>query len=413
MTQCLLVAASPLHSRGYIERVQVFAEKALPGVKSLGVSTREAPSGLEACDSLIVLVATGGSENVLLSVAEEAGDKPVAFIGLPYANGVPALLEAAPLVSRASRSLFYAIPCIDCSEGEERLVEASRVLGAAARLWKARLGVIGGPSPWLVYSRVDPALAGERLGVELVDIGLDELYHEYSLAQATTGEAGALAGKALKTHVPVEEIGKALRLYHALKKIVEKHRLDALTVKCFDIIPVLKTTACLAFSLLNSEGVVAGCEGDVPATLAMMIASWSTGEPVFMGNPAVLHDSRVMIAHCTAPIALGEAFELKTHFETGVGVGVALYFPVGRRATLLRLSPSLDRARIVVGRAVEGRPLSSNHCRSQLWVEVAGSAEEVFLDNSMGNHYVVVMGDYSRPLSKLLKLLGLGVEVYR
>ena len=51
----------------------------------------------------------------------------------------------------------------------------------------------------------------------------------------------------------------------------ERH-LDACVVRCFDLVTDLRTTGCLALSWLLDQGVVAGCEGDIPATLTMVWA---------------------------------------------------------------------------------------------------------------------------------------------
>jgi len=52
----------------------------------------------------------------------------------------------------------------------------------------------------------------------------------------------------------VSEIQKAYRLYLAIKQVIAEKSLDGLTIKCFDIIKELDTTACLALSLLNTMG---------------------------------------------------------------------------------------------------------------------------------------------------------------
>ena len=41
----------------------------------------------------------------------------------------------------------------------------------------------------------------------------------------------------------------------------------------FDIVKTCGTTSCLALALLNDEGIVAGCEGDMQTLLSMFLAS--------------------------------------------------------------------------------------------------------------------------------------------
>ena len=55
----------------------------------------------------------------------------------------------------------------------------------------------------------------------------------------------------------------------ALRAVFARHDLHACTLRCFDLVTRLRTTGCYALSRLNDQGLIAGCEGDVPSTLTM------------------------------------------------------------------------------------------------------------------------------------------------
>ena len=119
-----------------------------------------------------------------------------------------------------------------------------------------RIGVIGTPSSWLIASNVDYLLAKRRWGVEYTDIALERVYEYYNqITDDEVGEACAgLAGKALACReASPEDMIKAMRLYRAIRKIVDEDRLSALTLSCFRLIEQTGTTGCLALSLLNDE----------------------------------------------------------------------------------------------------------------------------------------------------------------
>ncbi len=115
----------------------------------------------------------------------------------------------------------------------------------------------------------------------------------------------------------------AYRLYLAIREVAERYALDALTIRCFDLIDQLGTTACLALALLNAEGIVAGREGDEQMALTMLVLSRLAGKPAWIANPVQVDYARneTTLAHCTASLNAGP-YRLKTHYETGVGVGV-------------------------------------------------------------------------------------------
>lgn len=72
-------------------------------------------------------------------------------------------------------------------------------------------------------------------------------------------------------NIDIGELTKAFKFYLALKDIVKERKLNYVSVRCFDIIAPLKTTGCIALSRLNDEGIIAGCEGDLPSTLSMAV----------------------------------------------------------------------------------------------------------------------------------------------
>ncbi len=79
-----------------------------------------------------------------------------------------------------------------------------------------------------------------------------------------------------------EDMIKAMRLYRAIKRIVEEERLSAITLSCFRLIDQTGTTGCLALALLNDEGIIAGCEGDLQSVFTMLAVKVLTGKNFFM-----------------------------------------------------------------------------------------------------------------------------------
>ncbi len=118
-------------------------------------------------------------------------------------------------------------------------------------------------------------------------------------------------------------------MYVAIKRILEDYHLEGFTVGCFDLIGKIGTTPCLALAMFNAQGIPAACEGELNALIGMMIIRKFFDEPAFMGNLADFDENHVVIAHCTAP-PLVSKYILRTHFESGRGVGVAVEFPPGK-----------------------------------------------------------------------------------
>ncbi|MFN3346761.1 MAG: hypothetical protein ACK42E_03000, partial [Candidatus Bipolaricaulaceae bacterium] len=145
--------------------------------------------------------------------------------------------------------------------------------------------------------------------------------------------------------------------------------------------------------------------------LLALILSWLiTGRPGFLANPveADLRRERLLLAHCTVPFSLVESFELRTHFESGLGLAVAGRISPGPY-TLLRFGgKALEKAFIVEGSVLSEHPGREDLCRTQVWFKMPKGAIEKLLREPLGNHHVLLSGHH-RPLLSLFHQVFLAV----
>lgn len=406
---CVVLVHSPLHSEAFINEVEGKIRDAVPAENYIGRIYEAYSYPVTKCDGYIYVMGTGGTESIIWSLVKEFNRVPTLLVAYDVANSLPALMEVYPIVKSENRNLSYIVAKYD--DLEKYLKTSIKIMDAARRVKNARLGLIGGISEWLVYSTVSIDRVKERLGSSLIEIPIDKLYEFYEGTNMddANGELEGLLDTSTST-VPIDEVKKAFRVYKALEAISRAYDLDGFSIKCFDVIKKLRTTACLAVSLFNSKLIPAGCEGDVPSLLSMMMLMYLTDKPAFMGNPSNFDGNKMMLAHCTAPLSMSKGKPvLKTHFESGLGVGIAITFPRGE-VTFLRLYPDLSKARVFKGKIFSGEPMSARHCRSQAWIELSFNASKL-LDKSVGNHYVFIEGDHVSEIKALLDLMDIEPEL--
>jgi len=141
---------------------------------------------------------------------------------------------------------------------------------------------------------------------------------------------------------------------------------------------------------LNGQGIPSSCEGDVPALISMMILQLLVGEPGFMVNPSRIniYDNSMVVAHCTLPINMGEDYQLKTHFESGIGVAVDGRLPE-QKAMMFKVDPSLERYFLSEIEIIAN--LSENDlCRTQLEIKLEEDVR-YFLNEPCGNHHLITL----------------------
>jgi L-fucose isomerase-like protein len=369
--------ASALHNEAGLARLVAEFERTLTpagGVRDDDVSSTE---------PLVYLVLTGGTERRLLELAVRRDTfvpaEPVLLVAHPWQNSLPAAMEALARLQQIGRRgrIVYLDP--DGAGGSAEIVQAVNDLEVWHTLHRFRIGLVGEPSDWLVASSPSAAVVRETWGPEVVPIDIDRAIASYESPSTARVPSSAVLvalsvqrGARFDDGIPTDGLGPAARLYPVLNDLIRDERLDAISVRCFDLISALHTTSCVALAELNDEGVIAGCEGDLVSAVAMIWIQHLVGTLPWMANPVQIDRARdvVRIAHCTVPRSLADSYGLTTHFESSQGVGIQGHVLPGD-VTLVRIGGSrMEKLWVADGEALPTVPLP-NLCRTQLDVRVA------------------------------------------
>lgn len=354
-------------------------------------------------DDSLLYVRTGGSEGIFKAFF--AGDGKLVIPG----SGPVRMLASGQSNSLAASMEILSYLRLNGYEGEiihgtPEEVAAAVKNGKAGRsgsllmplgfdgiLSGRRYGVVGQPSDWLISSSVDYSKVRSKLGCELVDIDIDELVS--LVREGSFGKPAAL--KELNTpkfgaRLTSEDLDVAWKIYGALKHIVDKYSLDGLTLRCFDLLTSVGNTGCLSLAILNSEGCIATCEGDIPAMLTMAVARELTGKSSFQVNLSRVEDGKMLFAHCTIPLDMVRDYCYDTHFESGIGVGIHGELEENVPATIFKIGADMEHCFIREITLLRNQ-YENNLCRTQIWVEGRDVKEYMFTE-PLGNHHVIVPG---------------------
>lgn len=375
--------ASSIHNEESVARLVETYRSAL---ESIG-GTLDPDSG-----TALPFVLTGGTETQILE--RWNADEPLFLIAHPNQNSLPSSLEALARVGQLGgrgRILYLNGP--EDREGLGELADAVHDLEVLRRLKATTIGVVGPPSDWLVASMPEPDVLKAAWGPTAVPIGLDRLYGVYTtdpdIEPLPTGE----------TRVTIGEVDKADGIYRGLQNLIAGERLDALSLRCFDVIGELDTTGCLALARLNDEGVIAGCEGDLVSTVAMMWVRELLGEVAWMANPSRARptENTLWLAHCTVPPSLVSNLRFDTHYESDRGVGMHGDF-AGGPITVLRIGGNqMERIWLAEGEIL--RPGDEpDLCRTQVELLLEDGAVDELLSDPLGNHLVMIRGHHAARL---------------
>lgn len=357
-------------------------------------------------DFSILFISTGNVERLVIQHFESL-PRPVVMLADGMQNSLSAALEISAWLR--ARGMKSEILHGELTEIIKRVFVLHSNFKAQRKLSGMRIGVIGTPASWLIASNVDYLLAKRRWGVEYTDIPLERVYDYFGqVTDDEVGEASAeLAGKALACREATpEDMIKDMRLYRALRRIAEEEHLGALTLSRSRQLEQTGATGCLALALLNDDGIIAGCEGDLQAIFTMLAAKVLTGKSSFMGNPSLINTrtNEIVLAHCTVGLNQTEQFIIRNDFETECGIGIQGLLPPGDVTLVKCGGECLDEYYVSTGTLTENTNYI-NLCRTQARIKMSTPAE-YFLKNPLGNHHIMLQGNYELMLDEFLQSNG-------
>lgn len=347
----------------------------------------------------LIFVRTGGTEGIFKRLLPELlsqSDRPFYLLTSGKSNSLAASME---ILSFLRQNNFRGEIIHGNAAYINKRIELLEKVGVARKhLRGSRLGIIGEPSDWLISSHAEKDIVKESVGIELLDIPMQELLDVIAVTPLREPNEQS----------PAEDFNKALpgavQIYDALKVIVERHHLQGFTLRCFDLLTAVRNTGCLALAKLNSEGVIAGCEGDVPAMLSMKIAQSITGVSGFQANPARIdpETGEVLFAHCTIPFNMVERYEFDTHFESGIGIGIRGYMKEGP-VTIFKVSGRLSRYFAEEGELIRNQA-EPDLCRTQQVIRLCRpSVASYFLTDPIGNHHIILPDHHKELIEEILR----------
>lgn len=403
------VASQFVDSEGALLRIvgnYFEALKALGGERGYG-------SKLNGECPLLYLVVTGGTEKSILSLIDKRKSfKPnehAILLAHPFNNSLPAALETLARLQQdgIDGKIIYLNDHTD-KEGLDKIYEFIKITDERKKLDGVKIGLVGNPSDWLVASSPSEELVKQTWGAEIINIDIKEIMEAINNIEKDETEsmlASLLSGASEIIEPTNVDLENNVKVYLALKVLIKKYDLKAITIRCFDLVLDIKTTGCFGLAQLNDEGHIAGCEGDLVSTLGMVWVNKKLDQIPWMANPAQINvkENTLWLAHCTVPRSIVKNYDLRSHFESGLGVGIQGEFDNGP-VTLFRLGGKyIDKIWLAEGEIIQTG--NSEHlCRTQIEIKLSDGHVNELLSSPLGNHIILLTGHQAEKLKNFWEM---------
>ena len=306
--------------------------------------------------------------------------------------------------------LLYAPP--DQLAAIERLQCILKAAKAFSRIKQSRIGVVGGLFPNLVSCRYDPQIVNSRLGTTFLPISFSEIRDSMQSSLQNIHEIEQSRDEIVSSYgmqtANIKALEAGINLHLVLKQIAREQKLDAFATECWSGLPrELGLNPCLGFI---EDAYVLACEGDGLLAVSLLLVRYLTGTSAYVGDLYDLDlDGILTLIHCGAPaslasgkneVVLGKSqLAMERGFETITCRPRLANGPV----TLFRFyGQDCDKMHVASGEVLSSE-LSPN---LTVKIKLNGNRWD-FLEQTFGNHYLVVAGDIRNELKLLCKWLAI------
>lgn len=288
----------------------------------------------------------------------------------------------------------------------------------AIRIVKAfstnRIGIIGYRAKGFFNLDVDELDLYKQLGVLVDHFELEEVYNFEVGSDKVEKRVQQIKSIFDVSDITQQQTTKVAELTEKFEGFMDKYQLGTLAVRCWpEFAGGFGISPCAAMSVLQSEGRILTCEGDLLGSLSMLAHKAIGGETPFLADfsQVDLKENYGLLWHCgVAACNLWDGKcnrSLDNYFAGGKGVTADFVMKSGE-ISLLRIDYAPGEYRIFLQKG-KGIPMDKDLKGTYVKVTFEDNIRNVLdkiIQNGIAHHISVVYGEFIKPLEIFAKLQG-------
>jgi L-fucose isomerase-like protein len=294
---------------------------------------------------------------------------------------------------------------------DEDWLDAIRILKAFST---NRIGIIGYRAKGFFNLDVDELDLYKQLGVLVDHFELDEVYNFQVMDDEVEERTQKIKSIFDVSDLTEQQVLKVAELIVKFNGFISANQLGALAVRCWpEFAGSFGISPCAAMSVLQSEGKILTCEGDILGSLSMLAHKAIGGETPFLADFSQVDfkENFGLLWHCgVAACNLWDekcTRSLDSYFAGGKGVTADFVMKSGD-LSLLRIDYAPGEYRIFLQKGL-GVPMDKDLKGTYVKVTFEDKVRIVLdkiIQNGIAHHISVVYGEFIKPLEIFAKLQG-------
>lgn len=380
----------------------------------------------KSVDLLIMLYGAFTGDDVSMYISEQLG-VPI-ILWSPYeppldggrllANGLVALTMNAASLHRLGSKYYTIYGGVEDEKATNKLLSIVNSYRIVKKIKGTTIGLFGYRPTAFYNSTFDEGLIRKTFGIRMEETDLKVVFDRMESIELPkiTEDVEAIKKNYKLMDLPDSHYINHSKLFFTLKELVSELNYDFSTIKCWPEMGNLKTTPCAVLGRLADQGVNISCEGDVDATLAMIVENYITNEPTFITDLIDINEDENYITfwHCgnAAPSLHNKKCDtvLGNHPLAGQGTAFRCSLKTGK-VTIARFCNihGVYKLFILRGEAIETDMYTPGSIINIKTVQPVRSIIEGIIENGVPHHYSIVWEDIADEMISVAKLLGIEV----
>ena len=387
-----------------------------PVVEVVDAEAAAAVFNKNSVDAVVLLSGTFHLGHLVL-VFEKLIDKPKFLWGfneLPY-NGGKIRLNTVCAVNLNSSNLYKAgndtFVCNIGDDMDEAWIDAIRIKTV---LKKAKFGYLGFRAHGFFNLSIDELSHYKDTGVMIDYFDMREGY-EQEVSEDELKESIAHTKKLFVCATLTEDqVEKVSRLTCSLRKFMDKNKLDAVAVRCWpEYAAQYGISPCAAMSILQAEGYILSCEGDIQGAMSMLACKAIGVKSPYLADLSQIdfENNFALMWHCgVAPADLWDGIcerSLDTYFAGGKGVTADFVMKSGM-VNAFRIDTARGKTRIFLqkGEAIPMEKLLKGTYAKVVFERNTRELIDIVTSTGVAHHVAMAYGDYTQVFKYLSRIMG-------
>lgn len=372
----------------------------------------------ENVDAIILFSATFHLGHLALEIKKRI-DKPLLLWApseLPYDGGKIRLnslcgvnLDASNLYKAGYKDYTY------CS-GDSIDMDWVKAIKAQTALYNAKIALAGYRADGFFNLDVNELALYKKFGCLIDHYELANIYN-YPVTENAVNHYKHKIASSFKVNISNDKLEKTALLCAKLALFMQEGALSALALRCWpEFASDFGIAPCAAMSILQAEGYIISCEGDIDCTITML-AHHAMGEPApFIADisQANKDDNSVLLWHCgAAPLChanTNKGCSLEDYHAGGKGVTADFTLKSGA-INLARFDSVNGQYRLFCtdAQAIEcERMLKGTYAKAILSEELNVLLDKIIY-NGIAHHVSLAYGDFNKAMTILARNLNISL----